>query len=224
MIAVPAISALRDLYANNVGRFTQFVHSFPDEDLPGPLLIEPTAYFEQPRRLLVVGQETGGWGYYYDDVDAQLAVYKKFNLGEKWPGPFWNITRKVESILGIERCSCAWSNLNRFDHDGHAPIGKILDELSKLDFLVREEIRILRPDICLFYTNRKYDHRLKALYPGAQFNDVEGLPGSHFARLTHTDLPKLTFRTPHPRSMRMQGNEKAFLTFMGNLFGQRQPV
>jgi hypothetical protein len=218
MIAVPPMSALRDLYTNNLGRFAQFVHSFPDEDLQGPLLMEPTAYFQQPRKLFVIGQETGGWGYHYDDIDAQLAVYKKFNLGEQWPGPFWNITRKVESILGIERCSCAWSNLNRFDQEGHAPTGKILDEVSKLDFLVRDEIRILRPDICLFYTNWKYDDRIKALYPGAEFNDIGGLPSTHFASVIHTDLPKLTFRTPHPRSIRMRGYEKAFLGFLNGLF------
>lgn len=132
-----------------------------------------------------------------------------------YPSPFWNVTRKVEFVLGIERYSCAWSNLNRFDHNGGPPKGeKILEEVAKLDFLVREEIQILNPDICLFYTNWKRDVRIKALYPGVQFHDVEGLPSRHFARLIHDSLPELTLRTPHPRTIRMRKWEDAFLTYM----------
>ena len=139
------MKTLRNLYEANLQRFAEFVQSFPDEDLEGPLLMDPAAYFRQPTKLLVVGQETGGWACDYDDIDAQLEVYRKFNLGETWPGPFWNITRKVESILGIEKCSCAWTNLNRFDHDGEPPTGAVLDAMPALDFLLRDEIQILQP-------------------------------------------------------------------------------
>jgi hypothetical protein len=182
-----------------------------------------SAYFQQTKKLLIVGQETYGWHCKYADVEAQLEFYLNFNMGEKhYSSPFWNITRKVESILGIERYSCAWSNLNRFDHGGGPPEGKILEEVAKLDFLVKEEIQILKPDICLFYTNWKYDHRIKALYPGVQFHDVEGLPNGHFARLFHDELPKVTLRTPHPRTIRMRKWENAFLTFMGSLSTNEQ--
>lgn len=212
------MTTLRDLYQNHRERFAKFGRSFPDESLQGPLLMEPTAYFDQRIKLLVVGQETGGWHDDHDDIDAQLECYRKFNLGDNWPGPFWNITRKVETVLGVDRCSCAWSNLNRFDHDGEPPTGAVLDAMPTFDFLLREEIQTLRPEVCLFYTNRKYDHRLEALYPGLQFSDVEGLPSSHFAHLTHSDLPQLTLRTPHPRTIRMKGWEEAFLESLQRLF------
>ena len=215
------MQTLRDLYQTHLERFAQFVNSIPNERFEGPLLMEPSTYFQQPRKLLIVGQETFGWCCEYDDINAQLKLYREFNMGENHPTPFFNITRKIESILRIEKCSCAWSNLNRFDHDGKSPRGpnkeKILEELSKLDFLVKEEIQILKPDICLFYTNWKYDHRLAALYPGVQFQNIDGLPSGHFARLTHEALPKLTFRTPHPRTIRTRKWEDAFLTFMGSL-------
>jgi hypothetical protein len=213
------MKALRDLYKRHLGLFADFVHSFPSEDLQGPLLMEPLAYFQQRIRLFIIGQETGGWHYAYDDIEAQLEIYRKFNLGDKWRGPFWNITRKVEAILGVERCSCAWSNLNRFDHGGRAPTGKTLGEVSKFDFLVREEIQILKPDICLFYTNRKYDSRIEGLFPGVQFHNIDGLPEGHFTRLNHADLPKLTFRTPHPRAIRMSKQEAPFLAFIRSISG-----
>jgi hypothetical protein len=211
------MTTLRDLYQANLNRFADFVRSFPDENLEGPLLLEPTAYFRQPTKLLIVGQETGGWHCNFDNIDAQLDAYRKFNLGETWPGPFWNVTRKVESLLGIERCSCAWTNLNRFDHDGEPPTGAVSDALPVLDFLVREEIKVLQPDVCLFYTNRKYDNRLRALFPGVTFWDISGLPSSHFAQLSHPELPTLTIRTPHPRTIRMKDWEDAFLTSLQRL-------
>ena len=217
------MQALRVLYQTNLEKFALFVESFQNEDLEGPLLMEPSAYFQQANKLLVVGQETNGWHCEYCDIDAQLEVYRKFNMGERyWASPFWNITRKVEAAIGIESYSCAWTNLNRFDHGGRAPEGKILEEVSKFDFLVREEIQILKPDICLFYTNHKYDYRIKVLYPGIQFQRVEGLRDGHFARLTHPDLPSLTIRTPHPRTIRTQKWEGAFITFMTSLLASER--
>lgn len=212
-----AMSTLRALYQTHRDRFAEFARSFPDEGLQGPLLLDPPTYTGQRTKLLVVGQETGGWLDNYDDIDAQLKIYRDFNLGDKWMGPFWNITRKVESALGIDRCSCAWTNLNRFDHDGEPPTGAVLDAMPALDFLLREEIQILRPDVCIFYTNRKYDHRLTALYPEVQFADISGLPRGHFARLTHNELPPVTVRTPHPRTIRMKGWEEAFIAFIRSL-------
>jgi hypothetical protein len=210
--------ALRTLYQRHLHKIGGFVKTFPNDGLEGPLLMQPSAYFDQSTKLFIVGQETNGWHCEYDDIDAQLAVYAKFNMGESYrSSPFWNVTRKVEAILRIAPHSCAWSNLNRFDQAGGAPHGAILQAMSGLDFLVREEIRILRPDVCLvclFYTNRKFDHRIAALYPDVAFHDLIGLPQSHFVRLTHSELPQFTFRTPHPRTIRTRKWEDAFLNFV----------
>ena len=93
----------------------------------------------------------------------------------------------------------------------------MLEEVSNLDFFVREEIQILAPDVCIFYTNRKYDYRVRAMYPGVEFHDVEPLPSGHFARLTHVDLPPLTLRTPHPRTIRLHKWEANFLAAVRRL-------
>lgn len=211
--------ALRELYQNNARQFVDFVNSFPNDDLQGPLLAQPTAYFNQTKKLLIVGQETFGWSCFYEDIDAQLKEYVNFNMGETYRStPFWNLTRKVESLIGIERCSCAWTNLNRFDSAGRAPTGAILEKMPVLDYLLKEEIHILAPDICLFYTNWKYDHRLESLYPGLKFQDIDGLPTGHFSQLIHKNLPNRSFRTPHPKTIRIRKWEEAFLA-MVNLKG-----
>lgn len=208
------MNALRNLYQKHHEFIFRFADKFPEAGLQGPLFMELSLYFEQKTKLLIVGQETAGWSDEYHDIDAQLEAYRKFNLGERRQGPFWNMTRKIESALGIARCSCAWTNLNRFDQNGKPPSGDILNAISSLDFLLKEEIKIIEPDICVLYTNKKYDHRLMALYPEVEFSNIPGLPNAHFNILAHAELPDKTIRTPHPKTMRIMGWEESFINFI----------
>jgi len=211
LLFMERLRTLKELYQSQINLIAEFASSFAEERLQGPLLMDPTTYYHQPTKLLIVGQETAGWSSKYENVEEQLITYRKFNLGEKANSPFWNITRRIEEQLGIQPLSCAWTNLNRYDQAGKPPAGMVLQALPSLDFLVLEEIQILCPDVCLFYTNRKNDHRLTALYPGLQFSDIEGLPSSLFARLTHAELPSLTLRTPHPKWMQLKRWSATFL-------------
>ena len=136
-------------------------------------------------------------------------------MGETYcSSPFWNMTRKIEHIIGIPNYSCAWSNINRYDHNGAEPTGAILDEIKKLDYLIAEEINIIRPDVCMFFINRKYDDRLHKLFPGIRMEAIAGLPFNHFVWLQHAALPKYCFRTPHPKKIRMQKWEELFINAM----------
>lgn len=212
------MTTLHTLYQKHHAQMIAVRERFPDEELYGPLLCAPTAYFDQPRRLLVIGQETNGWACNPCDLDGQLAAYRDFNVGENWRmSPFWQLTRKIEALLGIAPCACAWTNLSRYDQDHRPPKGAVLTEITTLDFLVREEITALRPDVCLFFTNRKHDSRLRAVYEGLSFEDVPVLPPGHFSRLIHPDLPTLTIRTPHPKSIRLRKLEPALLEAMRQL-------
>ncbi|MGN7821111.1 hypothetical protein ACTJJB_13350 [Chitinophaga sp. 22536] len=100
---------------------------FPDNALAGPFLMSPNAaYSNQKLRLLIVGQETCGWGD-SADVAEQMEVYESFNIGENYRAtPFWNMARKIERALGNEEYSCAWSNVSKFDLDGGRAYGKFL--------------------------------------------------------------------------------------------------
>ena len=93
----------------------------------------------------------------------------------------------------------------------------ILDKILTLDYLIKEEISVIRPDICLFFTNRKYDYRIKELFPGIQMEAIEELPFNHFVRLYHEFLPSYSFRTPHPKTIRLQKWEDMFIDVMGRI-------
>jgi len=181
-------------------------------------LMDLDSYGHQPIRLFIIGQETNGWSSKYDDIESLLKTYREFNMGEGYySSPFWNITRKLEDLLSIDHYSCAWSNINRYDHNGREPKGEILKEIRRLDFLVREELSLIHPDVCFFFTNRKYDYRLRELYSGVEMHEVKELPYNHFCRLEHQDLPLHTYRTPHPRTIRTRKWERAFLSVMEKL-------
>lgn len=209
------MAQLKELYTKYHGQLTAIREQFSDLDLEGPLLMDLERYWGQPIKLFIIGQETNGWNCEYDDIASLQKTYREFNMGELYySSPFWNITRKLERLIGIEAYSCAWSNLNRYDYNGGAPTADIAGKLSGLDYLVREEIRIVQPDICMFFINRKYDGRLRAQYDGLIFEEVPGLPFNHFCKLIHSDLPSCTYRTPHPRTIRIRSWEKAFISVM----------
>jgi hypothetical protein len=216
------MTPLRKLYEENKAILKEVRENFINEDLQGPLLMELFAYFEQSIKLFIIGQETAGWCCDYNDHESLLNTYKNFKMGKNYySSPFWNITRKIEDIIGIQPYSCAWSNLNRYDHRGREPKGEILKTIKKLDYIISKEISVIKPDICMFFTNRKYDYRILELFPGIQMEPIEGLPYNHFVRLSHQSLPEYSFRTPHPKTIRIQKWEESFIKVMKKMLPRK---
>lgn len=214
------MKTLNELYHENRAKLEEIRES--DPLLSDPLLMELDAYYRQPVKLLIIGQQTNGWH----------GNYKIFNVGGKrtdtgrkyYNSPFWNIARKIENILGDEPYSCAWSNINRYDHNCKEPKGVILEKIQELDFLLKEEIALIKPDVCMFFTNKKYDYRLERLFPGLTMQTIEGLPREHFALLGHELLPKYSFRTPHPKTIRIQNWEHDFVHAMQELLSKQKDL
>lgn len=204
---------LKQLYKNYQQQFKRIPDRFPDEDLAGPFLMSPCEkYLEQPFPLLIVGQESGGWTYHVEDIDRQMEQYEKFNLGiDYWPSPFWNITRKVEQALGNELYSSAWTNLSKFDLNGGRSYGDYAVAISTLDEILLSEIEIVKPKVCLFYTGPTFDFRLQKIFPELRFLEIPGWSLRAFSKIVHPKLPALSFRSYHPKSLRMNHLEVEFI-------------
>lgn len=208
---------LETFYSNCLDDLTEFPSKFKSENLHGPLLIKVGKYVDEPIKLMVVGQETYGWDQSLT-IQDQLLSYESFNFGAQYKStPFWNIIRKVECSLGVSPFAIAWSNLNRFDQNIGAPEGKVLDQITQFDYILKKEIKILNPDVCIFFTNHKYDDRLMQMYEGLVFEHIDSLPEKHFARLIHPSLPSITIRAPHPKTIRIQSWEDGFIEYIGKL-------
>ena len=205
--------ALLELYRQEQETFAHVVKSFPHDDLAGPFLMSPGQnYFEQKSPLLIVGQETNGWTYHVQEIEKQMSTYENYNVGiNNGTTAFWNVIRRIETILGNAPHSCAWTNLSRFDLYGGKPHGKYQKVISQLDNLVLEEIRIVDPKVCFFFTGPDYDRRLLNIFPGIEMIEIPGWNINQLCLLKHPSLPVYTFRSYHPKSLRLRRLESTFI-------------
>jgi len=210
---------LKKLYNDRVKDFVNVVETFPEDDLSGPFLMSPNKKYENQKiKLLIVGQETAGWSYYVQQVDEQMKFYEDFNLGsEYYSSPFWNITRKVERALGNEEYSCAWTNISKFDLDGGRSHGEFEQKISEIDSILIDEIEILSPKICLFFTGPSFDKRLENIFKGIKFVDLPNWKGRQFSKLVHPLIPENTYRSYHPNFLRRSKLEDQFIDFVASI-------
>lgn len=207
---------LKKLYYNWHERFKKVKNTFPDVTLHGPFLMSPnTLFLDQKNPLLIIGQETYGWSKSAEDIEQNMFEYEDFNVGVYYySSPFWNITRKVEQTLGNETYSCAWTNISKYDVNGGRATGIYENEVSTLDEILIEEIDILKPKICIFFTGPNFDHRIRGVFREIEFCKVDNWNERQLCQLKHPNLPEKTFRTYHPNYLRRSGLEQGFIDFL----------
>ena len=175
--------------------------------LSHPLLISiPEAYLSQKEKLLIVGQQTNGWCV--GSIDDLLECYKEFNFGKQYfSSPFWNVTRNLEKFLKIDPFAITWSNLNKCDFNGSRPNKKLEQEIYSKFPVLTGEIGLLKPDIVLFFSGPNYDSHLKRIFPKCKFINVSGFLERQLCRVEHQVLPFNSYRTYHPKYLRISGLE-----------------
>ena len=211
--------ALYNLYREKQPLFRSVVKRFPFDDLAGPFLMSPDSNFRaQALPLLVVGQETSGWTSNVEEIDKQMNVYEEFHAGKsKGYSAFWDNIRKMEALLGNDQFSTAWTNLSKFDLYGIRSYGKYEKAFATADAILAEEVRIVNPGMCMFFTGPYFDTRLKAVFEGLEFIEIPGWNLKQFCVLRHPSLPDLSFRSYHPRSLKLKNLEKNFLSYMSQI-------
>ena len=194
----------------------------------GPLLISPTnEYAKSEKKIMIVGQETGGWGWNKDSykdfcdgkmtIDCYMTLYEEF-LKNNHRGPFWSEFKRIEKrIFNTDHGTILWQNLIKFDFNkksiftASSTVSILLSFISMK--LFKKEMKILQPDVIILFTgfSKKYEDVLKKWYKGIVFKDIPGnqIQGrknvlTAYQRVIHKDLPSLTIRTHHPRSIYLQ--------------------
>jgi hypothetical protein len=199
---------LRTAQLDVVGVWRQAREQYPSISLPH--LVEPKpAYFTQDVRLMVVGQETFGWGTKevtaFDDdqqlVDDLLACYARFDLGIAYRStPFWAAANALFAGLNPDASERAyiWSNLVKLDNNRQRVNSTVEDALAAANLLPLE-ISSFQPNAIVFFTGRRYDRRLASTFSGMKCESVS----PDIARIIHPQLPHRTFRTHHPKFLRL---------------------
>jgi len=217
--AVDAQRLLNKLYEKHWNDIAKLQSKHPE--LSAPLLIKaPKSYFEQNVKLMIIGQQTRGWDG--RDIGSALKCYEDFNFGEHYySSPFWNITRKVESALGIDKYAIVWSNLNRCDYNEKRPPMEIENELRILLPVLLGEIEILKPDVIFFYTGPSFDGHIKQAFTGSRFEPaINTFSERKLSRIRHDLLPHHSYRTYHPLYLRLSGIEPRFVEYVKNIAGK----
>ena len=178
------------------------------------LLAIPESYLLSGIRLMIVGQESAGWGGQQDPVTEKGRMelrdeYSGFDLAlnTRWRGtPFWRAAYEMRDKLnpGGAKNAFLWSNLvpvsERMPSGKYGrPSSAVADSVSALG-LIAAEMEVTRPEVVVFFTGRSRDAVLRRAFPSASLIDVaqdvvevKGLPGNPVA-----------YRTEHPHTLRMR--------------------
>ncbi|HWI50619.1 MAG TPA: hypothetical protein VNT01_00580 [Symbiobacteriaceae bacterium] len=183
------------------------------ERVSNPLLVEAQpGYGAVQTRLMVVGQQTFGWegalgqGVGDDPVGRLMQAYRDYRVGANWRStPFWQAAYELYGLLnpaGPDE-GFIWSNLIKVDQGGYRPEPEVEVAARRLFGVLPDEVAILEPDVVAFFTGPGYDRVLRRLFPGVVLFPCEGYDVEDLARVVHPLLPARTYRTHHPRTLRM---------------------
>jgi hypothetical protein len=128
--------------------------------------------------------------------------YSHFALGRRYnSSPFWQASRQLYAFLNPDgpQSGFLWSNLVKVDQERDRPVEHVEEAVCELG-LLPAELDIVRPDVVAFFTGHNYDPRLCSTFPALRFVQL----GEFLARLEHPVLPFHTYRTPHPKWLRLK--------------------
>lgn len=175
-------------------------------DYSWPLLLHvcEEEYSKTPIKLMVIGQETNGWGAKLEkaeDVVPSMGVYEGFNLGRSYNSTFWQWAHKINGMLGNPDTNCfVWNNILKFGKECEkgSPEHYVAELENKYFNLIADEMSILKPDVCIFLTGPSYDAEIKSKFPDVELLGFEGYKDKELAQLKSKDLPAHSYRTYHP--------------------------
>lgn len=176
------------------------------KDYAGPLLLYcwEDQYLKSKHRLVVFGQETNGWYSDYmkseEEIRKNIQGYKDFSLGAEYNSPFWQYAHWFNKQLnGFDGQNFVWLNINKFGIDGVGrPEQSVLNDEVRFYNLLADELNILRPDVCLFFTGPNYDQDIARKLPDVTFHEFGDFGLREVARLSSKHLPRHSYRTYHP--------------------------
>ena len=185
-----------------------------------PLLSQVFAeYGEASKKVFVVGQQTLGWGSHYwgaapwhnDDavlIERLIKAYNGFHLGRSYyRSPFWSTAHGIHRRVNPSspEFGFVWSNLIKVDQDGNCPDSAIWKAVCDSFPVLPSEIKMTEPDVVIFFSGPNYDDALDKTFSGAHLQAIPGYSARILCRVIHKDLPDRSFRTYHPKYLRMSG-------------------
>lgn len=177
------------------------------------------AYLESELRVMLVGQETRGWGRglcvlaagdltpgaRHAYVGDQMAIYQKFSRTAPGSSRFRQFHAALHAGLGrsvtADRNAVFWGNLLCVSLNGKSP--RTASEIEAIATISREllaiQFEVLRPDLVVFGTGSGYDRFLKRQI--GHYTTLPGLRPGHYWPFEVHNLGFRAWRVRHPRRL-----------------------
>lgn len=197
------MKTLREVYESHKADLETLYKKLQEEglwdDVSYPLLMS-TWDNEPIPEAMFFGQETNGWGD-SELIEDLMFLYRDFNLGEYYNSLFWRYLWEMSMNLGLKgRHPFLWNNINKFGKADSAgrPNSRVTELENKYFNVLKEELQVIKPKICIFFTGPNYDNVLRAKLPDLEVLPVDGYPINEVAKLKSQYLPEHSYRTYHP--------------------------
>ncbi|GHT15408.1 hypothetical protein AGMMS4956_15280 [Bacteroidia bacterium] len=165
-------------------------------------------------RVMVFGQETNDWEGAPDKTIEHLSkVYNDFfNLGGCWKygKPYWNGVKKFKTLLENKypnkKIRFVANNIVKIgvQERGYGrPDSYIYDVERRYFSVIQEEIRIIKPNVIVFFTGPDRDNDILDNFGEVSYTDMLPFTQKQLAKVA---IPKVAFafRTYHPMSLQLQ--------------------
>lgn len=138
-----------------------------------PFLIKvPENYNDFKNKIMIFGQETNSWcqecgskSAFSNNIEKSLEIYQKFYLNggiNHYRGPFWNEFKRIKNQVSKSKDSTViWNNINKIGIIGTGNLNPINEIQFEHFDVIRDEIKILKPNIIIFLTGHDYDFFIK---------------------------------------------------------------
>jgi hypothetical protein len=145
-----------------------------------------------------------------DAIDGLVWGYEQFDFAKPQPissrSPFWRAFREIQKWPGA---GVLWANVSRVDYQRASILSAPADARQRLlkqqVALTLDELRVLRPEACVFLTGPDYDPILQEVFEGLRLNEMDQKPVRELARVEHSALPARSYRTYHPNYLSHSG-------------------
>ena len=185
--------------------------------ISSPLLlkINEEEYNSSDLKVMIIGQETFGWHGEFgsENIDELMDGYDKYltnNLRGKNKRVFWkafhHFEKKLNNHYNNQKLYYIWNNLIKISKYEDKGMTNAIRNFEHNNFsVILEEIKILKPDMIIFFIGPNRDSDIKYNFNDVSFDNM-GYPDKIKDKKTYTtahkvistDLPEKSVRLYHP--------------------------
>lgn len=164
-------------------------------------------------RIMILGQETKGWGdktgisrsvkegmERYRKFYVERNFYKGYGRSAFWKG-FRFFKKKIERHNNEKEIYFIWNNVSKIGRpNGKVGVSPGIRSIERKLFpVLKEEVKIIRPDIMIFLSGPDRDHDIKFHFEDFEsFHSGTSCTKRQLAIVKATGLPSMSIRTYHP--------------------------